>query len=150
MYKGTMLDKPLIIFLQMNTYLKLLVLFISISLLSSCADENPLDPEAPDRDKFLGNWKVKELVGGSESNYLAIVKIDSSNTAGIKIGNIYNLGASENLKALVAGNSVSISQQTITGITITGNGLFSGSQFILNYTANEGSGPQSVQATYSR
>jgi hypothetical protein len=128
----------------------IIFLALSVGLFASCADENPIDAEAPDRNKFLGNWKVKEQIGSSVSNYLAVVKIDSSNASSIKIGNIYNLGANENLKALVAGNSLSIAQQNITGISIQGNGVFSGTQFILNYTANEGSGPQSVQATYSR
>jgi hypothetical protein len=43
-----------------------------------------------------------------------------------------------------------ISAQTVTGITISGNGIFSNEGFILNYTAVDGSSTQAVQATYTR
>jgi len=128
-----------------------LLLFTSLTFtLASCVNEDPIAPDTPDRNKFLGNWKVKEEIGMSSSIYLSTVTIDSSNTAGIKIGNIYNLGNAQTLKALVAGNTLDISQQSVTGILISGNGTFSGTQCILNYSANEGGDPQTVKATYTR
>ena len=126
------------------------LLFLSF-LLVSCTDDNPVEPDVDPKVKFIGSWNVKEEIGGQVTgNYPSTVTTDASNSSRILIGNIYNLGSEQNIKALVVNNSLDISTQIITGITISGTGSFSGSGFILNYTANEGNGPQSVKATYTK
>jgi hypothetical protein len=54
------------------------------------------------------------------------------------------------LKALVAGNSLSIGLQDISGLPIEGSGTYSNNSFVLNYTVDEGDGPIQVNATYTR
>ncbi len=126
------------------------VVFLTM-LLVSCADENPVTPEVDAKVKFIGTWNVKEEIGGQVTgNYPSVVTTDSSNTSRIVIKNIFNLGAAENVKALVLNNTLDISQQTVTGVSITGSGTYSGAGFILNYTANDGTGAQTVKATYTK
>ena len=126
------------------------LLFLSF-LLVSCTDDNPVAPDVDPKVKFIGSWNVKEEIGGQVTgNYPSTVTTDASNSSRIQIGNIYNLGSAQSIKALVINNSLDISQQTITGVIISGTGIYSGNGFILNYTANDGTGPQSVKATYTK
>jgi hypothetical protein len=120
-------------------------------LLVSCAEEDPIEPETDPKDKFIGTWNVKEEIAGQVTgNYPSVVTSDTSNTSKIVIGNIYNLGTAVKIKALVVNNSLDISLQTITGVSIVGTGTYSGSGYILNYTADDGSGAQTVKATYTK
>jgi len=110
-----------------------------------------IEPDIDPKDKFLGTWAVKEeIVGQATQNYTSIIVKDSSNTSKINIGNIYNLGTGAKISALVAGNSLDISTQSITGINIAGTGTFVGNSIILNYTADDGSGAINVKATYTK
>lgn len=127
-------------------------LFLLASLfLVGCADEAIVEPDVDPKDKFLGSWAVKEeIVGQAAQNYSSTITLDATNTSRIKIGNIYNLGAATNLNALVAGNSLNFTTQSITGINIAGTGSFVGTSIILDYTADDGSGAIIVKATYTK
>jgi hypothetical protein len=131
---------------------KYIYLFLTTSLiLVGCAEEGQIEPDIDPRDKFIGTWAVKEEIAGQATqNYSSIIVVDSSNTSKIKIGNIYNLGAGAKLSALVAGNTLEISSQSITGISIAGTGSYAGTSFILNYTAIESSETINVKATYTK
>jgi hypothetical protein len=122
-------------------------------VLVSCTDEEPLliqDTEDP-RDKFIGSWNVREEIGNQVTgNYTSVVTSNLNNTSQIIINNIYNLGETANISALVANNSLSISQASITGISIFGSGTYGGSGFIIYLTVDEGSGTSQVKTTYSK
>jgi hypothetical protein len=126
-------------------------LFICFVLVS-CTDENPiLVPDVDPKDKFIGTWNVREEIGNQVTgNYTSVVTSNPNNTSQIIINNIYNLGTAANISALVANNSLSISQATITGISIFGSGTYGGSGFIINLTVDEGSGTSQVKTTYSK
>lgn len=126
-------------------------LFICLVLVS-CTEEDPiLVPDFDSREKYLGTWNVREETGNQVTgNYISVVTSNPNNTSQIIINNIYNLGATTNISALIANNSLSISQANITGISISGSGTYSGSGFILNLTVDEGSGPIQVKTTYSK
>jgi len=131
--------------------MKKLIFIFSLFAIVSCADEDPIEPDTDPRDKFLGQWSVLEKEQGVGTlNYTATVVNDSGNTSRIQINNIYNLGSGVSVKALVAGNSLSISTQDADGITISGSGTFSTNSFILNYTADEGDQVHTIKATYTR
>jgi len=135
----------------MKRFGSVLVMALLLLTFDSCTPEDPIEPEVEQREKFLGNWNVQEKINGQVTGaYLSVVSNDASNASRIRIGNIYNLGVSSSVNALAAGNSLDISAQAITGITITGTGIYSNEGFILNYTAADGSSTSSVQATYTR
>lgn len=129
------------------------VAFLAFGLMTlvSCTETDPLEPDVDPRDKFLGTWNVQETIDGQVSGaYQSAVEYDSGNTARIRIGNIYNLGNGSSINALVAGNSLDLVSQSVTGVSISGTGLYSGSGFTLNYTANDGSSNFIVQAVYTK
>ena len=121
-------------------------------VLISCTEEDPiLVTDVDPKDKFIGTWNVREEIGNQVTgNYTSLVTNNPNNTSQIIINNIYNLGATANISALVANNSLSISQANITGISIFGSGTYSGSGFIINLTVDEGSGTSQVKTTYSK
>jgi hypothetical protein len=121
-------------------------------VLVSCTDEEPLLIQDTDpRDKFIGTWNVREEIGNQVTgNYSSVVTNNPNNTSQIIINNIYNLGSAASISALVANNSLSISQANITGVSISGSGTYSGSGFIITLTVDEGSGPIQVKTTYSK
>lgn len=126
-------------------------LFLCLVLVS-CTDEEPLLIQDTDpKEKFVGTWNVREEIGNQVTgNYTSVVTSNPNNTSQIIINNIYNLGANANIPALVANNSLSISQSTITGISISGSGTYGGSGFIIYLTVDEGSGTSQVKTTYSK
>ena len=126
-------------------------LFMCLVLIS-CTEEDPiLVPDVDPKDKFIGTWNVREEIGNQVTgNYTSVVTSNPNNTSQIIINNIYNLGTAANISALVANNSLSISQANITGISIFGSGTYSGSGFIINLTVDEGSGTSQVKTTYSK
>ena len=126
-------------------------LFMCLVLIS-CTEEDPiLVPDVDPKDKFIGTWNVREEIGNQVTgNYTSLVTNNPNNTSQIIINNIYNLGATANISALVANNSLSISQANITGISIFGSGTYGGNGFIINLTVDEGSGTSQVKTTYSK
>ena len=126
-------------------------LFLCLVLVS-CTDEEPLLIQDTDpRDKFIGTWNVREEIGNLVTgNYTSVVTSNPNNTSQIIINNIYGLSASANISALVAGNTLQISQASITGISISGSGTYSGSGFIIYLTVDEGNGSSQVKTTYSK
>ncbi len=126
-------------------------LFLSF-ILVSCTDEEPLLIQDTDpKEKFIGTWNVREEIGNQVTgNYTSVVTSNLNNTSQIIINNIYNLGETANISALVANNSLSISQASITGISIFGSGTYGGSGFIIYLTVDEGSGTSQVKTTYSK
>ena len=132
----------------MDSFKQLCLGLFMCLVLISCADEEPI---VDYREKYLGTWNVREETGNQVTgNYISVVTSNPNNTSQIIINNIYNLGATTNISALIANNSLSISQANITGISISGSGTYSGSGFILNLTVDEGSGPIQVKTTYSK
>lgn len=130
---------------------KLLAPLMLMLVLASCTETDPIEPEVDPRDKFLGTWTVQEKIDGQVSGaYQSEVIYDPGNTSRIRINNIYNLGSQAGVNALIAGNSIDISSQTITGVIISGTGLFSGDGFTLNYSANDGANVNQVQAVYTQ
>ena len=126
-------------------------LFLCLVLVS-CTDEEPLLIQDTDpKEKFIGTWNVREEIGNQVTgNYTSLVTSNPNNTSQIIINNIYNLGTTANISALVANNSLSISQSSITGISISGSGTYSDTGFIIYLTVDEGSGTSQVKTTYSK
>ncbi|MEZ5172662.1 MAG: hypothetical protein R2850_03945 [Bacteroidia bacterium] len=127
------------------------LILVALLSLNACTEEDPIEPNVDPREKFIGTWNVQEKIGGQVTGaYQSTITNDAGNTARISIGNIYNLGAATSVKALIAGNSIDISAQVVTGITIEGTGLYAGDGFTLNFTANDGTGAENVEAIYTK
>jgi hypothetical protein len=68
----------------------------------------------------------------------------------ISIKNFYQLSNSFSAIALVSSNSVTIPQQTISGIKVNGFGFLSSNKINLTYYCVDGSDKDTVQAVLSK
>lgn len=115
----------------------LMLLFITV-FFAACTDDNDNDLPEDERLKFLGGWLCTDnsVVFGMSTYSINITTVGSSDS--IRIGNFNNLGASTAVVGLVAGNSLTIPGQTVTGISLSGTGIYSGNGFSMNYNADDG------------
>ncbi len=129
----------------------IVLLFIAF-FTTSC---NPDDPE-PDTgdalDRLVATWKCTENSStyGTQNYY---VEISKDNAAGkIIIDNFFNLGLGKAVIASVNGQSITISNQTVNGILFNGTGTIASNfnSISWNYTFDEGNGPESATATYTK
>ena len=125
------------------------ILTAMVLIFSACTDENAVDPTADARDKFVRNWNCKELCEGQITYYNSNITNDPNNTSQVLIYNLYSLGTINFAKATVAGNSISIPQQTVDVFSVSGSGTFTADKIEFNYVVNDGSSNTTVSATYS-
>ncbi|HSV77102.1 MAG TPA: hypothetical protein VLH37_08755 [Bacteroidales bacterium] len=130
----------------------LVVLLVAV-LAGGCAEEFD-DPFADPVDKFLGNWKATESSQVFGSGYVYDVNISRipGRFSEVYIRNFYMQGQDQRASALITGNNLNISQQTIANgtITIRGSGQFSAGVITLNYTAHSGADLDVVTAVLRR
>jgi len=119
--------------------------------LSSCTVDDDDGIEEDPRLKFGGTWIANETssVFGT-SAYQVTVSNDPNNTSQIQIANFYNLGAGSRVNAIVAGNSLNITNQSVSGQTISGSGTFINDGFRTTFDANDGQITDNVTVQYSK
>jgi hypothetical protein len=128
----------------MKKYSRLLLFFLLGSLisLSSCTDEDIDDLFGDPVEKFLGTWRCEEegSISGGGWNYQVIITRNPDNSAEILIQNFNLQGNSEQARALITGNTMTIPRQNICDdtIEIQGNGTFSNEEITFSYTTNDG------------
>ena len=105
---------------------------------SACTTDDEARPAQDERVKFLGGWLCTDdsQVFGMSTYSINITTIGSADS--IRIGNFNNLGQSTSVIALVAGNALTIPGQSVTGIALSGTGIYSGTGFTMLYNANDG------------
>jgi len=120
-----------------------------MAIFSSCTKEQPKD----ERDPFLGTYRTYfeytengEIQKGTYT--LTIVK-SSTNQTDILLNNIN--GWNESVRATVSGNAMTIPQQTILSLGISGSGTLSGDvlKFFTQHTTTGGT-PTNVTQTATK
>jgi hypothetical protein len=127
---------------------------IFASFLFAC---NPNDPSTPDntdpRDKFVGSWLCNESshLNGA-SSFTVTISNNPSNSSQILIANFYQLGTSQKVYGVVAGSNVSIPSQTLSSVTIKGDGSIASNNTKINwnYIADDGADKDTCTAVYSK
>ena len=125
---------------KVNSLLAITTIF-GLMLVASCAPEEEEDTTPTDpRDKYVGTWSCAEKSQlYSDYSYQANIKKSTTNTSQVLIENFYNLGFNTNVVASVSSTTLNISQQTVSGQAISGNGTSSGNNTInFSYIANDG------------
>ena len=119
-----------------------------MAVLSACTDTETASPTGDDRDLFTGTLNCTEnsTLYGAGSYTVNISKI--GNLDSIEIKNFYQLGNNTKTTALISGNSITIPNQSVTGINVYGTGILSNSKVNLTYYAIDGSLKDTVNATY--
>ncbi|HLO89982.1 MAG TPA: hypothetical protein VK172_02345 [Lentimicrobium sp.] len=137
----------------MNRSIKTLLAFMLLSLVTSCALDEDIDPIDQDaRDKFVGTWLFIESDAARGMSYSVNIALDNSNSSQVVLKNIGNFGNSYSAKGIVTSSTIYISSQEIyPGITIEGQGqLTSENEMDWSYTITGGGSSESYTATATR
>lgn len=129
-------------------FLGIIIALTSCDGESSDDDDDMVDP----RDKFVGSWNVEEKASNDPAAVHYTANVDySQNSAYIKIHNIYFLSADEYVEALVTGDNLTISPQTVCDFEISGSGRYvSGDKFTLDYQAEDNADIITINSTYTK
>lgn len=115
-----------------------LILLSLATLLHSCTDEDPAEPNVPgsDRDKFVGTWICKETYSGQAPTTFSINIQKHGSDDTLYVYNFNNLGSPYFAVWLVSGNSVTIPSQSITSTLISGSGFYNNGKIDLTYSSD--------------
>ena len=122
------------------------LILLSINILTSCK-EDEIEEDIDDRDLFVGNWNVSDMV--VKQNYIVQIKKDANNSTKIWLINFHS---TDSAFAYIQEKNVSLPNQTIaSGLSARGNGTMSGTTKInWEYFVNDGSDIDTIQAIYTK
>lgn len=148
-----------IVFSRLNSYVMkktiryLIFLAAFTGFLVSC-DPNDNSPDDTDpRDKFVGNWTCNEnSTQNGSSTFTVNISLNSGNSTQIYIANLYALGTSNKVYAVVAGDNATIPQQNIGSYTANGSGsMYSNDTKIdFDYYMNDGADKDTCSAVFTK
>ncbi|MFW5706302.1 MAG: hypothetical protein ACOCX0_03975 [Bacteroidota bacterium] len=128
------------------------LLLLSLSLFTSCEEDNYDDPFGDPVEKFLGNWKCEETgdIGGYFGPFDVEIIRNPENTAQVFIKNFNYQGMDEMALAIIDGSSITIPLQKICDdtIEIEGSGFFGNGEFTLNYRTNDSADEEIIDARF--
>ena len=126
-----------------------LILIASSLVLSACVEET--DPTNA-REDFLGNWTCNEYEGDFAPQTYNVEVLPNGGGNDVVIRGLYNQGSGFDLVGSVSSGTIDIPTQVEDGITIAGFGNINNSlnRVELTFTADDGSGPDNVKATWLR
>lgn len=121
--------------------------FAAVALLWSCETDNGDEDPLSIRDNYLGSWQVTENTGINHPQFYAVDIIKGDADDEVLIEGLYNESGSR-VVALVNGTQLSIPNQVSVDLTFVGSGTANAdySQIALSFTADDGSGPDNIEA----
>ncbi|MCT4623701.1 MAG: hypothetical protein N4A46_08765 [Schleiferiaceae bacterium] len=129
---------------QLPGFLKLAVVFF---LLTSCVDDARLEDNLA---LWVGSWTCNEIEGDFAPQTYQIEIVEKVDYNEVAIKGLYNQGQLFSVDAEISGGSIFIPSQTVQQINIEGTGSLDNSEITLFFTANDGSGPDQVEAILYR
>lgn len=133
-----------------SLFRKFLFALLVVGLWSCAEDQGPDSPGAI-RDNYLGVWQVTENTGRNAPQVYQVEILAGPGTSDIVIEDLYNVSGTA-VDALVDGTDLSIANQSSQNITFSGSGTARNNyeRIDLNFTANDGTGPDQVSAVFRR
>ena len=137
----------------MKKIIKYFLSVVVILTVASCQqdDTNDNGPNTNLRDDYLGTWNCVENTGISSPQFY-IVEITAGNgNSDIVINGLYNISGTT-VRAVIDGLMITIPSQTSNDISFSGSGQANTdlNQVNLNFTANDGSGNDVIEAVLTR
>lgn len=122
------------------------MLLSSIFFTACEVDDGNEDPLA-NRAKYLGVWQVTENTGINHPQFYSVNISAGTQDDEIVIAGLYNESATR-VVALISGNSLSIPNQNTASLNFQGSGQANAafSQISLSFSADDGSGPDNIEA----
>tara|TARA_R110002050_G_scaffold99409_6_gene206093 strand:- start:3235 stop:3651 length:417 start_codon:yes stop_codon:yes gene_type:complete len=123
------------------------IVAILLGLALGCAPDDTTEDPLANRAKYLGVWQVTENTGINHPQFYSVNISAGTQDDEIVIAGLYN-ETGTNVVALISGNSMTIPNQNSGGISFQGSGQANASfsQISLSFTANDGSGPDNIEA----
>jgi len=126
---------------------------IFVMLLYSCNSNDSNTSSSDPRDNFTANWTCAEQshLNGS-SSFTVSISLNPNNSSQIYLANFYHFGTNQKVYGIVANTNVTIPQQTVNGIKISGSGnlINNNSKINWNYYANDGADIDTCTAVYTK
>ena len=94
--------------------------------------------ETEERSVFIGTFSVTDACNVGTFDYQIILSGSTDNILGVSILNIGDLNLT--VGATTDGNSISISEQTVDGYTISGSGDIENEELSISYTLTNAAG----------
>lgn len=122
------------------------ILAIAVFLVACEPDDGTENPTAI-RDKYLGTWQVTENTGINHPQFYTISIVEGDVDDELLLQGLYNT-TNTRVVALINGTELSIPNQTSADIVFVGSGSANAdySQIALSFSADDGSGPDNVEA----
>ena len=144
-----------------NYYMQKTIKYIFVlctlaSIFFSCNpdDTNDTPPQTEDsRDKFVGSWLCNENSHQmGTSSFTVPISLDPNNSSQIYLANFYQLGSSQKVYGVVANNSVTIPNQTVSSKSVRGSGTITNNNTRINwnYYVNDGADIDTCTAVFSK
>lgn len=126
------------------------VLFCLLPLLflvAGCEPDNQDEDPLSIRDKYLGSWKVTENTGINHPQFYTVNIVAGDTEDEVVIEGLYNLSNTK-VAAQISGIQLSIPNQRSAEVNFIGSGSANADydQIALSFTADDGSGPDNVEA----
>lgn len=126
------------------------VLFCLLPLLflvAACEPDNGDEDPISIRDKYLGSWQVTENTGINHPQFYSVNITAGDTDDEVVIEGLYNLSDTK-VGALISGTQITIPNQRSAEVNFVGNGSANAdyNQIALSFTADDGSGPDNVEA----
>jgi len=120
---------------------------VLLLVVSACETDDPNEDPAANRDQFIGVWQVTENTGINHPQFYQVNIVAGTADDQIFIEGLYNESNSR-IEATISGLNLSIPSQISDNISYIGSGMANTdySQIDLNFTADDGSGPDNVEA----
>jgi len=140
--------------MKMNNIIRLILIVFSVSILSSCLEDDDIVTPIDDREEFLGFWDVDESC--HRTAYQVEIIKDPSNSSQVLIKNFWLIGDDEKPPyAIVAGSTITIPSQGMCNdgsnlVQGSGNLSKNGKNIKWNYTVNDGADLYTCTADYDR
>lgn len=117
-------------------------------MLWSCETDNGEEDPLSIRDNYLGTWQVTENTGINNPQFYSVLIVNGDADDEVLIQGLYNESGTR-VVALVNGTQLNIPSQVSADLTFVGNGTANAdySQIALSFSADDGSGPDNVEAT---
>jgi len=128
----------------------LVFLFSLLFFITACDPDD--DKDIDQRDKFLGAWNCTETSSQNPNPITFQVSIskDELTENEINLSNFYHLGFEEKTRILVNFSDLSIPQQLVCNLTVSGSGAYSQSKVNLIYYVNDGADIDTVNALLAK
>lgn len=126
--------------------------FISLFLMGLAACNPDENENADQREKFIGTWNCTETSSQNPNPITFSVTItkDELTENEIMLANFYHLGEDQKSRLVVNYSQLSMPQQTVCNLNVSGTGAYTQDKVNMTYYVNDGADIDTVNALLAK